>query len=69
MGRAPLSLCTRSTHGCCLGSAEERSWGHCGSRVWEEQLCRGELIVSHLSGIISQSPTKLGGGAALVNYW
>lgn len=52
MGKAPLLQCTCSTHGCCLGSAEERSWGHCGSRVREEQLCLGELILSHLSGII-----------------
>lgn len=67
MGKAPLSLCTHSTHGCCPGSADKCSWGACGSCVREEQLCLGELIVSHLSEIISQPPAKPGKRLALVS--
>lgn len=59
VGKAPLSLGT------------EHPWvlprlGR-GSRVQEEQLCPGELIGSHLSGIISQPPSKPGERAALVS--
>lgn len=67
MGKAPLWLCTHSTHRCCPGSAEERSWAPRGSGVREAQLCLGELVISHLSGIISQPPIKPGEGAALVS--